>query len=58
MINAKEYVDQSFYGNKEKAVQELEKWVKMYEESPRYNLPKIQKRISDYKDLILEIKSL
>jgi hypothetical protein len=57
MITAKKYVE-SFYGNKEKAIQQLEKSIQLYEESPRKQNAKVLRRLEDYKRLLSEIKLL
>lgn len=57
MIGAKKYLE-NYYGDKEKAIQELEKWINLYEQSPRKPTPKVVKRIEDYKNLLSEIKNL
>jgi hypothetical protein len=57
MISAKKYLE-SFYGNKEKAIQQLEKSIKLYEESSKRQTPKVLKRLQDYKSLLAEIKLL
>jgi len=57
MITAKKYVE-SFYRNKEKAIQQLEKSIQLYEESTRKQNAKVLRRLEDYKRLLSEIKSL
>lgn len=47
-----------FYGNKEKAIEQLEKSIALYENSPNKKTPKIEQRISDYKELLNNIQIL
>ena len=47
-----------FYGDKEKAIDQLEKYISLYEKSPNVKNPKVEKRIADYKKLLEEIKAI
>lgn len=47
-----------FYGNKEEAISNLEKWIPLYENSPNKHSPKVTKRIADYKELLSAIKAV
>lgn len=57
MISAKKYVE-NYYGDKDAAIANLEKWLKLYETSSINHTPKVIKRIEDYKSLLAEIKLL
>jgi len=56
-MNAEKYIG-FFFGNKEEALAYLEKWIPLYENSLYKNSPKVIKRISDYKELLVEIKAI
>lgn len=56
-MNAQIYIG-FFYGNKEEAMAYLEKWIPIYEFSSNRNNTKVIKRISDYKKLLVEIKTM
>lgn len=57
MISATKHLE-NYYGNKERAVADLEKWLVLYENSPRRHTPKVIKRIEDYKTLLAEINAI
>jgi hypothetical protein len=44
-----------FYGDKEKAIEQLEKSIQLYDNSNR-KTPKVIKRVEDYKNLLEVIK--
>lgn len=54
-MDAKQYIS-FYYGNKEKAIKQLEKSISLYENSKLIPTPKVTKRIQDYKNLLAEIK--
>ena len=55
-MDAKKYIG-FFYGNKEKAILQLEKSISLYRNSTIKHTPKVVKRINDYENLLNEIKS-
>jgi hypothetical protein len=57
MISAKKHLE-NYYGDKKRAVADLEKWLSLYENSTRRQTPKVLKRIEAYKQLLAEIKAL
>lgn len=57
MISAEKYVE-NYYGDKDAAIANLEKWLKLYEESSKSQTPKVVKRLEDYRLLLSEIKKL
>lgn len=54
--DAKKYLS-FFYGDKEKAILQLEKSIFLYESSKGQKRPMVIKRVRDYKNLLTEIKS-
>ena len=56
-MDAQNYIG-FFYGNKEEAIANLEKWIPLYENSPNKHSPKVIKRIADYKELLSAIKEI
>lgn len=57
MISAQKYLE-NYYGDSDKAVASLEKWIKLYEESKNRHTPKVLKRIADYKRLLEELNAI
>lgn len=53
-MDAKKYIS-FYYGNKEKAMDQLEKSIQLYDNSNR-KTPKVIRRIEEYKKLLEEIK--
>lgn len=56
-MQAKQYIS-FFKGDRNKAISYLEKSISLYEKSPLPQTPKTVKRIQDYKNLLIEIKSI
>lgn len=53
-MDAKEYIS-FYYGDKEKAIEQLEKSIELYNNANR-KTPKVIKRSEDYKKLLEEVK--
>jgi uncharacterized coiled-coil DUF342 family protein len=53
-MDAKQYLS-FYYGDKEKAIEQLEKSINLYDNSTR-KTPKVIKRIEAYKKLLEEVK--
>lgn len=47
-----------FFGDKEEAIKNLEKWIPLYENSPNIHNDKVIARVEKYKRLLSEIKKL
>lgn len=55
-MDAKQYIS-FFYGNKKKAISQLEKYISLYENSKLVQKSKTLKRIQEYKNLLTEIQT-
>jgi hypothetical protein len=57
MISAKKHLE-NYYGDKKRAVADLEKWLSLYENSTRRQTPKVLKELKLINNYWLKLKPL